>query len=304
MDQDLRALERAWRESGGLQEEADFLAARVRAGTIAKADVGLAARLGDVAARRALALPLPSEPELSRPLGELGPWPGGVAVSAVLELVVRVLEGAEPSLARAAAPTLCAALRCLKEGSVQSATDARLAVEELWGGPKREGRAQFVRHFAGFAGSAAADLVEGTARARDWGEWVGSAAARAGPIEGDERVRQALVAGACRHLLQRRANHWLEALDEALDGAVVPARPPLESTLGALQSALRWVHEHLSAFRELRDAGDPLAEVELRHLVGQVRDARTEAARLSEILQLWRSASERDPGESAESSEA
>ncbi len=278
-DEDVRALERTWRESGSTEDEAAYLAARVRSGLLPQENVELAASLGDRAARRALGQELAE----GEPPSPFGPWPGDVSISALLEVAVRLLEGADPALASTAAPCLSSALACLVRGSKEDATSARLASHGIREVGQSRPRVSAVLYLAMSAARHSADLVEGIPIGRTWEGWVQAVATRASGVVPEATVRDTLAVGACRRLLGRAPNAWLQECGSP----GWPTRPPLESTLDSLQSTLCWVHEHLSGFRQLREQGNPLAEVELGHLVSQVRDARSEAERLSEILRLW-----------------
>ncbi len=295
-DSHLRNLERAFRASGSVEDEAAWLRARVQAGELNEEHVRLAAILGDLSAQRTLGVPSSTVDGVGPipSLGELGPWPGDVAVSAVIELTVLLLEQVDPSTAMATAPALSAALRCLEHGTEEAATDAKLAPEQLWGGEKEKGRSWLTSYLAGCLAHYASDLSEGVERKRGWDEWIESAATRAAEFEPAASVRKALVRGACRRLLGREANDWLRSLARPS----LPEHPPLESSLGTLHTTLRWAHEHLAAFMKHRGQDEELAEQELRYLVSEVRDARREADRVSEVLRLWAKATgERDADE-------
>lgn len=98
-DARLRELERAWRTTGAVADEAAWLAERVRTGGLAEVRLLLAAELGHAAAAQAVAAPLPREPLLKwwhapfgfgRTLRQGGPllfegpaWPSRAAVLTV-----------------------------------------------------------------------------------------------------------------------------------------------------------------------------------------------------------------------------
>jgi hypothetical protein len=60
-DQNLRSLERAWKESGGVEEGAKYYVARIRAGEITEVDVERLALLGDKSARLISSVDIPED---------------------------------------------------------------------------------------------------------------------------------------------------------------------------------------------------------------------------------------------------
>src|SRR5687768_6131623 len=96
-DSDLRALERRFRESGGLEDHTRWLSARVRAGELSEHRVRLAAELGHAAAGRALGVePAPLEHDFQEGLRAAAAFsrqPGALA-DAHWVLTGRALEAA------------------------------------------------------------------------------------------------------------------------------------------------------------------------------------------------------------------
>lgn len=137
-DEELRALERTWRETGAVEDEARWLAARVRAGGLDRARLASLAFFGHEAARLAAELPAPDAWDLDdanewaarlKPLGAEALLRAGHAVAAA-----SVPEGAArpPMLEAIEAWLACPCAKHAKAATkaVRAREDAPIEVDE------------------------------------------------------------------------------------------------------------------------------------------------------------------------------
>lgn len=105
-DERLRQLERCWKESGGVDEEATYLLERVRTGRLALADLRLAGYCGHAAAQLALGERLAAIPPDPRPGAQIRHWADGLERWGLNVCVRGALAAIQPTIGEWAAAGL------------------------------------------------------------------------------------------------------------------------------------------------------------------------------------------------------
>lgn len=226
MDDDVRGLERAWRRSGALDDEARWLAARARAGDLDPARLALAGHAGHPAAALAVGAPIRDDDLEARARRLL--QHSAAAFARALVAVARLEIDAPGALERLALPEtrdtgeelrLRALLAAEAWVACPCARHARQARADAFAAmPRAPGWA------ASYAGRGLpADAPDASLGAR----WHVDALVTAGRVHGDEVVRLAIG---------REVGDWLlGARDAVADGAALRARLP-----GPTPPSRRW----------------------------------------------------------------